>query len=138
LTQNNGISSAGFGIFGDANFGGANLDDPVAVDGLNYGITSDGDDTSTGNAAVTGANPLIKNQVVFLLDGLPDDFVPSEDTILHVRFQYGTNLTEPHNNNGGGIVPEPAFYQMAALLGLGGLGLFRALRKGRQGLGVGR
>ncbi len=33
--------------------------------------------------------------------------------------------------DGGGIVPEPAFYQMAALLGLGGLGLLR-LRRGAK------
>ena len=49
-----GISSTGLGLFGDANFGGTNLQDPLALDGLNYGVTSAGDDPSTGNTPVTG------------------------------------------------------------------------------------
>ena len=37
-----GISRSGFDLFGDANFSGDNLQDPMAVDGLNYRITSAG------------------------------------------------------------------------------------------------
>jgi hypothetical protein len=49
-----GISSSGFGLFGNANFSGTNLQGPIAVDGLQYGPTSAGDNSATGNAAVTG------------------------------------------------------------------------------------
>jgi hypothetical protein len=86
-----GISSSGFGLFGDPNFGGASLDPPTAVDGLNYGLTSAGDNPATGNAEVTGNVPLIKNQVTFLL-GVPGSFTPTN--ISNVHFQYGTALNE--------------------------------------------
>lgn len=89
-----GISSAGFGLFGNANFGGPNLDDPLAVNGLNYGILSAGDNPATGNAAVIGGTPLIQNSVVFVLSGLPMGFDPST-SISGVLFQYGTDLDEP-------------------------------------------
>jgi hypothetical protein len=64
-----GISSAGFGLFGQFNFNGPDLDPPPAVNGLNYGITSAGDNMLTGNSAVTGGNPLIHNAVTFTLSG---------------------------------------------------------------------
>ncbi len=91
-----GISSAGFGLFGAANFGGANLQGPAAVDGLQYGLTSAGDNLATGNAAVTGGFALIQNSVAFTLSGtFPGGFDPSgTGTITNVRFQYGTSLTE--------------------------------------------
>ncbi|MGE0480724.1 MAG: XDD4 family exosortase-dependent surface protein [Phycisphaerae bacterium] len=105
-----GISSAGFSLFGGGvMFPGPNLDPPPNVDGLNYGITSAGDNPLTGNAAVTGGNPLIQNQVVFTLSGLPDGF--DFGRIKRVNFQYGTDLTEPN-------IPEPV---SALLLGLGGM-----------------
>lgn len=94
-----GISSSGFVLFGNFNFGGSNLQGPVAVNGGNYGITSAGDNSGTGNAEVTGNVPLIQNQVTFTLSGLPSDFVPSSTNITNVSFQYGTAL--------GGSPPEP-------------------------------
>lgn len=94
-----GISSSGFVLFGAANFGGADLDPPVAVNGGNYGITSAGDNTASGNAEVTGNVPLIKNQVTFTLSGLPSGFIPSSTNTTNVSFQYGTAL--------GGSPPEP-------------------------------
>lgn len=112
-----GISSAGFGLFGGATFPGTNLQGPAAVDGMQYGIVSAGDNPLTGNAPVTGANALIQNSVVFTLGDLPDDF--SVDGITHVSFQYGTALTEP--NFPPTVVPEPATMM---LLGLGASGLF--------------
>jgi len=128
-----GISSSGFGIFGNANFGGDNLDDPLAVDGLNYGITSTGDDTSVGNAAVTGGFPLIQDSVIFLLSlSTPIEFDPERD-ISNVSFQYGTALTEPNvpGEPGPGPGPLPVPEPMSLILlgsGLAGLGL-AALRK---------
>lgn len=115
------ISSAGFGLTssvanGIALFPGTNLDGPVAVDGLNYGITSAGDDPATGNAEVTGNVPLIQNQVTFVLDGATG-FDPS--TIEAVRFQYGTALTD---NNLTVPIPPSALLMGSGLLGLGLVG----------------
>jgi hypothetical protein len=122
-----GISSAGFGLFGAANFGGANLQGPAAVDGLQYGLTSAGDDTTTGNAAVTGGFALIQNGVVFTLSGLPDGFDPSgAGNIANVSFQYGTSLTEPNCTGAGCFpsVPEPSTVLLlgAGLISVAGLG----------------
>jgi hypothetical protein len=108
---NTGISSAGLGLFGDGNFGGANLQGPVSVDGLQYGLTSAGDDPTTGNWPVTGKDALIKNQVIFTLSGIDAAFDPS--TISNVTFQYGTSLNENV------LIPAPA----AALIGAIGLTL---------------
>lgn len=94
-----GISSSGFGLFGSGEmFGPGDLDPPPSVDGLNYGITSAGDNMATGNAQVTGNVPLIQNSVVFTLTGLPSGF--SESCITNVNWQYGTGLDEPN-------IPEP-------------------------------
>lgn len=109
-----GIGSSGFNLFGSGeDFPGSNLDGPESPDGLQYGIVSAGDDPAAGNAAVTGANPLIKNEVVFVLSGLPDGF--SVASISNVNWQYGTALDEPN-------IPEPA---SIALLVVGALGMIR-------------
>lgn len=112
-----GISSAGFGLFGAANFGGSNLNNPIAVNGLNYGITSAGDSMTTGNAEVTGNVPLINNSVVFTLSGATGYDVTN---IKDVSFQYGTSLSDPN------IVPIPA---AAWLLGSGLIGLVAVRRR---------
>lgn len=131
LGANQGIGSAGYGV-GAVDFGpgtrfpGANLDGPDAPNGMQYGILSAGDNPATGNAPVTGANPFIKNSVIFELGGLPTGFALS--SIGSVSFQYGTSLDEPNvpGNPGGddpggggggpGAVPEPS---TLALFGLG-------------------
>lgn len=117
-----GISSSGLSpLFGDPNFNGSNLQNPNALDGLQYGITSAGDNLSTGNSAVTGSNALIKNSVVFTLSGVDLNL----STIDNVSFQYGTSLTEPNITT---KVPDGA--PTLALVGLGLLGLgFMARRK---------
>jgi hypothetical protein len=132
LTQygaNTGISSTGLSLFGAGNrFPGANLDGPDAPDGLQYGITSAGDNPTVGNTKVTGASPLIKNEVVFTLGnwtlGDPTDY------LSNVTFQYGTDLSEP-SIPGRRItitqVPEPA---ALLLFGVAGVALrFRSKRK---------
>ncbi len=107
-----GISSSGLDSFGPHDrFPGNNLDGPVSPGGLNYGLTSTGDDPATGNAPVTGGNPLIQDAVVLTLSGLPDGFNPAT-AISHVSFQYGTSLSEPRIPG----VPAPS---SLALLGAG-------------------
>jgi hypothetical protein len=89
-----GISSTGLNRFGPPDlFPGVNLQGPVSPDGIQYGVTSAGDNPATGNTPVTGTNALIKNQVVFTLSGLPAGFQTSR--ITGVFFQYGTDLSEP-------------------------------------------
>lgn len=113
-----GISSSGLGDFGSGDlFPGTNLAGPSAPDGLQYGITTAGDNPATGNGGLN--TELIHNSVDFVLSGLPSGF--SESRITGVRFQYGTDYSEPGFN----LVPAPG---AAALLGLGGLMIGRRRR----------
>jgi len=122
-SANSGIGSGGFGIFGPGNvFPGGNLSGPASPDGLQYGITSQGDNGATGNVAVTSTE-LIKNQVVFTLGGLPAGFDPATG-ITNVTFQYGTVITDA---NFTGVVPLPA----AGWMLVAGLGIL--YRVGRLG-----
>lgn len=125
-----GISSAGFGLFGAANFGGSNLQGPQsgAVDGMQYGITSAGDNSSTGNTPVTGENALIKNSVVFTLLGLTEGYL-LEGKVSDVSFQYGTALTEPNVPPPPPPVPEPTTLLLLGLGLVGIAGIGRRLRK---------
>jgi len=125
-----GISSSGFGLFGDGNFNGPNLENPDAVDGVQYGITSAGDDSTTGNNAVTKQNALIHNQLTFTLTS---DTGFSESSISHVSFQYGTSLEETNCTPGHPpTIPEPSAMLLLglALSGSGGVGFLRRRRKG--------
>ena len=110
-----GISSAGFGLFGSGDlFPGSNLDGPAAPNGVNYGITSAGDNPLTGQSAVTGSNgPLIKNSVVFTL-AFNTNYVLNVDSISQVNFQYGTALMPTDPNIPGVTIPEPGAFTLAA------------------------
>lgn len=84
-----GIASAGY-ISGPAgNFGGSNLDDPKAPDGINFGIISLDSSFNPNGGLVS--EPLIKNSVFFtlLITG-----TLTENQISSVMFQYGTNFSE--------------------------------------------
>ncbi len=118
-----GISSSGLGLFAPSDlFGGTNLQGPVDPDGLQYGITSLGDNPTTGNKAVTGTNALIYYSMVFTLSGLPGNF--SLDSIDNVSFQYGTSLKDTNLP-----VPEPNTLALLAM----GLGVAGFLIRRQQG-----
>lgn len=114
-----GISSSGLGLFGPGDlFPGSNLQGPASPDGVQYGITTAGDNLLTGNTPLTGgSNALIKNSVMLTLTGLPVGFDPSIQ-IQNVQFQYGTDLDEPH-------FPEPA---SAMLVGIAAVMVLRRRR----------
>jgi hypothetical protein len=106
--HNEGVSSTGIDIFGPGNrFPGDNLQGPASPDGVQYGITSAGDNLLTGNGGLNG-NHLIKNSVVFTLGGFSGE--PSA-RITAARFLYGTSLDEPQfdgETETPNDVPEPA------------------------------
>lgn len=122
---NAGISSSGLGIFGPGDLfpGGTNQQGPDSPDGVQYGITSQGDNPATGNGGIQGKG-LIKNQANFKLK-LPDSYsgfnLSQSGALGHIGFQYGTSLSETFVK-----VPEPS---TAALLGLGVAGLIFLRRR---------
>jgi hypothetical protein len=113
-----GIYSAGFSFPGTGNFGcGGSCNN---LDGIDYGLISAADDTTNGNAAVTGGNPLIQHAAVFNL-GPAGAFNPdAPGAITNVSFQYGTSLGEPN------VVPIPP---AVWLLGSGLIGLLGIARR---------
>lgn len=117
-----GISSTGVGLFGPGDrFPGPDLHPPTSPNGLEYGITSAGDNPATGNGGVTGSGGLIKNAVVFTLGGVGANFDLSR--IGNVYFFYGTAIDE--GGYDGNLVPTPG---ALSLLGLAG---FAAIRRRR-------
>jgi hypothetical protein len=126
-----GISSAGMGLFGNANFLGSNLSGPTAVDGVQYGISSAGDNLATGNSGVSTV-PLIRDSVIFKLSfpcstscapGTNASTFDASTSIFNVSFQYGTALTEA--NLTPTFVPEPG---SCVLFATGLLAMSRRLR----------
>lgn len=122
VTQNQGIGSSGYDIFGPMNV----FDPGNDLDGLGngtpaYGLTSAGDNIGIGNSAVTGQFALIKNSVIFTLSGMNgiDDNTDLSTIFSNIRFQYGTSLGQP--SYGGTPLTNPVPVPAGVLLmGLGG------------------
>lgn len=122
--HNQGISATGLGVFGPGDrFPGDNLQGPESLAGVQYGITSAGDDPLTGNGGLSGEH-LVHNSVVFTLGGFVGE--PSE-IITAARFLYGTSLSEPQFE--GELVPEPAGFVLAACGSLLALACCRGRRR---------
>lgn len=124
LGATQGLSSSGLGgLFSAANLNGANLCDPFALDGLQYGILSSNDNLATGNTGVQ-KDPLIKSSVDFRLGGW-NEFGGTqagfEGLFKKMSFQYGTGAPI-----GGGYPNVPVFVQEVpvpagvVLVGIGG------------------
>lgn len=112
---NQGISASGLGIFGphDVFPGGPGVGN--GPQGLDFGLLSAGDDLATGNNQVTGRVPLVKDSMVLTLNGLPEDFILTPQSISNVAFQYGTDLSEPRFNAPPADVPEPMTMSLIVL-----------------------
>jgi hypothetical protein len=124
-----GISSTGLGIFGQPNFNGPNLSGPIALNGLNYGILSAGDNAITGNGGITGSEGLIKNEVTFTLGGLPSGFTEADLNLTNVSFQYGTALTEPNIEHRASVsAPATLTMFVLGLIMVGSIGQLRRIR----------
>lgn len=107
---NQGISSAGFNIFGPPDvFPGAALpDDSPVPDGIGGGLTTTVD---AGISDGLSGRPFIQYSAVFTLGDVPASLTLAD--ISDVNFQYGTALSE-------GNIPEPTSLALTALA-IGGL-----------------
>lgn len=137
-----GISSSGLSpLFNLPSFPGAELAGPGngALNGLQYGILSAGDNTATGNTGgIKNSGGLIKNSVTFTLTGIAPDAVFS-----NVYFQYGTDYLQEPGYGGncvsgncvppttGDSVPEPEAPWLLAISLLGFYGYKRKLAVSR-------
>jgi hypothetical protein len=115
--ENSAISATGaVNGLGHSNFSGADN----ALQGLDYGILSAGDDPATGNTGVTGHGPLIDDSVQFTFTVAPG-FSLSE-LGNSVVFQYGTQLSETHFSGSNGSTPDVSVVPVPPtfiLLGIG-------------------
>jgi hypothetical protein len=126
VTQNYGLSSAGYGV-GSYTFVSGATDQPhqgTPPAGGDYGLVSAGYTTAGDNGGVTNNQPYIKNSVIFNLGA----FNGSLGSVNNIRFQYGTALTDA-NLPGTPPVPEPATWAMM-LVGFAGIGV--AMRRRRK------
>jgi hypothetical protein len=113
-----GISAAGYGLFGPMNIfpGNALPGDTVVPDGAAGGLTTVPDGgTSDGLDGL----PFIKSAAVFVLGDVPGSF--TLDDISDVSFQYGTGLDEPNLTT----IPEPTSVMLAGF----GLVLLALIRR---------
>ncbi len=111
--MNTGLAAAGFELFGKSSFSSKHNN----LQGIDFGLLSEGDLAATGNAGVTKHGPLIQDEVIFTFIA-PDGFSLSE-LGDHVVFQYGSELEEPSFRGDLQKVPTPT-PEPGSLLLLGG------------------
>jgi len=102
----------------DPNFNGPNLDSPLSVDGVNFGIIAPVEPSNPFIPSSQMQEPEIAGDVQFTMTVAGSRQLTAAD-FANVSFQYGTSLTEPRIPGlpgGPGPVPEPA----TALLTLSG------------------
>ncbi len=122
------IGSAGYvttGIVGNlGNFGGVNLESPVSLNGIEFGIVSNAAGPFNGGLS---NQALIRDTLVLVLSG---NLAGADLATLSVDFLYGTapeaSLHGVFQNGGNQNVPEPI---SAALLGVGLVGLAAVRRR---------
>ena len=107
---NHGISSSGYlnGYGSAGNFNGVNLDDPDALNGINFGIIAPLSQSPFKPNGGLVNDPLIEGEVVFTLNISGGSLL--ETQISNVSVQYGTGLNEPNFTGccgDHGNVPEP-------------------------------
>jgi hypothetical protein len=124
---NEGISSAGFGLFGpQENFPGNNLWGPVCVDGWQYGIVGPGGIATDAGGPVASLRdrPYIQNAVDFYLSS---DVPLGDMTVANVVLQYGTSLADPYfiglQVGTEPVIPEPLTI-FGTFMGICGLGVY--------------
>ncbi len=93
---NQGLASSGYlstGMAGNlGNLNGANLQDPVSLDGINFGIiTAAAGFNPNGGTGGLIDKPLVQDAVTFMFTGITTF---SLSGISNVSFQYGTALAE--------------------------------------------
>jgi hypothetical protein len=133
-----GIASSGYlstGLTGNlGNFGGFNLDNPVSLDGINFGIVSNNSYSPNGGLSNI---PVIQNSVRFVLHGAQSLTIENIQS-LEGNFQYGTSFTELNvldapfsavTSAVTGVVAEPA---SVALMALGLLSLGAGTRRHKK------
>lgn len=109
-----GISTLGMGILNDADRFASGSG---TLSGIAYGLTSIGDDSTTGTAGVTGDAPIVQSAAIFVLTSIPSTFDPG-NAVRNVMFQYG-------DDRGGPNFPAPG----AAALALAAIGLLARRRR---------
>src|SRR5262249_31693670 len=76
-----------------------NLQGPKSPDGVQYGLVGPNGLDPKHNAALD-SNATIRNAVVVVLHNFTGTL--TDHSISNVRFQFGTGLSEPHTDGGGG------------------------------------